>query len=424
MKLLCFGLLSGICLVVSAAPLKKHQSNGKFLHITDIHIDPTYKANTDPSALCHRALGQGNDTAGQYGTLGSDCDSPVSLVDASFGFMKTQFANEVDFIIYTGDTARHDRDTAQPRTGADVLSDHKTVISYFTKTFDLSRVKLIPTIGNNDDLVHDNTTLSDPIFPQLAKIWQPLGLNLENSTTFLNGGYFFVDVIPGKLRVLNLNSMYFFAKNPAMTDNCNDASSPGGAELAWLTSQLQAANDGKYKVIIMGHVPPADDKSKPTYFPTCQSAYVDLLGKFASSNVISGHMTGHTNDDTLSFITGTSSPYTITTIDKKNIDSLPTQDPVLVLTNAPSLIPVNNPAMREYTFDPSSGAFQDYTQYYTDLNSANNGSGVDFQVEYSFNDQYGTKDLSMSSLISVVKDIRNQKHDKRYLNYVTVQGPN
>ena len=58
----------------------------------------------------------------------------------------------VDFIIYTGDTARHDRDGKQDRTAQDVYEDHQLGADYFTKTFDFSRpeFKLFPTIGNND----------------------------------------------------------------------------------------------------------------------------------------------------------------------------------------------------------------------------------------------------------------------------------
>jgi hypothetical protein len=49
--------------------------------LLDIHIDEYYLENSDPSALCHRKNGdKSKNTAGHFGALGSQCDSPVSLV--------------------------------------------------------------------------------------------------------------------------------------------------------------------------------------------------------------------------------------------------------------------------------------------------------------------------------------------------------
>jgi hypothetical protein len=63
-------------------------------------------------------------------------------VDASFKFMKESL-QDIDFIIYTGDTARHDRDDKIGRSKSDVLDDHKTVVNYFKKTYDVSTIKLV-----------------------------------------------------------------------------------------------------------------------------------------------------------------------------------------------------------------------------------------------------------------------------------------
>lgn len=51
------------------------------LILLDIHIDKYYLENSDPSALCHRKNEDNSkNTAGHFGALGSQCDSPVSLV--------------------------------------------------------------------------------------------------------------------------------------------------------------------------------------------------------------------------------------------------------------------------------------------------------------------------------------------------------
>lgn len=43
---------------------------------------------------------------GKYGALGSRCDSPTALIQATFDFLKKE-VKDIDFILYTGDTVRH-----------------------------------------------------------------------------------------------------------------------------------------------------------------------------------------------------------------------------------------------------------------------------------------------------------------------------
>jgi endopolyphosphatase len=35
-----------------------------------------------------------------------DCDSPMSLVNMTFDWIKKEWANEIDFVVWTGDNAR------------------------------------------------------------------------------------------------------------------------------------------------------------------------------------------------------------------------------------------------------------------------------------------------------------------------------
>ncbi|RUS33564.1 hypothetical protein BC938DRAFT_471101 [Jimgerdemannia flammicorona] len=66
-------------------PHRRHYWEGKFLYVTDIHVDPTYLEGSDPKQLCHRISNlASNNTTGVYGALGTDCDSPIPLVMAYF----------------------------------------------------------------------------------------------------------------------------------------------------------------------------------------------------------------------------------------------------------------------------------------------------------------------------------------------------
>lgn len=47
----------------------------------DFHLDPYYVEGASVSSFCHRKDGAaGKGTAGKFGALGSDCDSPKALV--------------------------------------------------------------------------------------------------------------------------------------------------------------------------------------------------------------------------------------------------------------------------------------------------------------------------------------------------------
>jgi hypothetical protein len=73
----------------------------------DIHIDQYYLKGADPKNYCHRNGKNGAVSAtGTYGNLGSKCDSPIPLVNATFNFLQSS-VQDIDFILYTGDTVRH-----------------------------------------------------------------------------------------------------------------------------------------------------------------------------------------------------------------------------------------------------------------------------------------------------------------------------
>jgi hypothetical protein len=181
------------------------------------------------------------------------------------------------------------------RTDEDVLADHKTILSYFSKTFDLTKTKLIPCIGNNDMFSHDELSMaskdkpSQTLLNDLSELWKPLKLNLTSS--FSNGGYFVQQIPGGGPTIISLNSMYFYNKNTQVPD-CDVAGSAGAVEMQWLEAQLQLAQQAHKKVYIMSHVPPVD-KTDTLYNAKCYKQYVNILGKYSAT--IASHLTGHTN---------------------------------------------------------------------------------------------------------------------------------
>lgn len=109
----------------------------------DIHFDPGYIYPSNPKKYCHRKSHKNKkNTAGKFGALQTDCDSPYSLTNSTFEFLKTNFS-QVDFVIYTGDSCRHDRDPKRPLVEEEILFCHQTTVEWFTEYFDSKKVKIV-----------------------------------------------------------------------------------------------------------------------------------------------------------------------------------------------------------------------------------------------------------------------------------------
>ncbi|KAK6594267.1 calcineurin-like phosphoesterase [Botrytis cinerea] len=286
--------------------------HGRFLHITDLHQDPHYKvfSSTDEDDACHRGKG----TAGTYGAETSDCDTPPTLIDATFKWIKENVRDNVDFVVWTGDRlvlllraanrrnddlafARHDSDEKIPRVQDEVLDTNRKIADKFLETFgdghDLS-IPVISTFGNNDILPH-NILLSGPNkwLKTYTDIWDKF-IPEEQRHGFQRGGWYYVEVIPKKLAVFSLNTLYFFSHNAAV-DGCALRSEPGYEHMEWLRIQLQFMRDRGMKVILTGHVPPARTDSKSLWDETCWQKYTLWLQQYR--DIIIGGLFGHMNID-------------------------------------------------------------------------------------------------------------------------------
>lgn len=262
----------------------------------DFHPDEFYKphTSTEDGVACHR----GDGMAGTYGAEKTDCDSPFSLVDATLKWVEENLKDSIDFVVWTGDSARHDSDEKFPRTDKTVLDSNQAVADKITKTFSSPKGKLtvpiIPTFGNNDFLPH-NIMYPGPNhwFAAYGEIWKRF-IPEEQRHSFQFGGWFHVDVIPGKLTVFSLNTMYFFDRNAAV-DGCAQPSEPGYKHMEWLRVQLDLMRQTGTKAILIGHVPPARTGSKQNWDETCWQRYTLWLEKYR--DVVVASLFGHMNID-------------------------------------------------------------------------------------------------------------------------------
>ena len=268
----------------------------------DLHPDPFYKYHSSVAAegACHRGKGP----AGAYGAETTDCDSPFSLINATFKWIDENVKDEIDFIIWTGDSARHDNDEQYPRDEKQITSLNKYTVSKFYEVFGNSddddnplndlTIPVVPTWGNNDILPHNIFSKGPNKWTKnFLEIWRNF-IPESQRHGFADGGYFSVEVIPNKLAVFSLNSLYFFDSNSAV-DGCASKKEPGYRQFEWLRIQLQFLRQRSMKAILIGHVPPARTDSKQGWDETCWQKYT--LWNRQYRDVIVGSLWGHMNID-------------------------------------------------------------------------------------------------------------------------------
>ncbi len=281
---------------ISASPdsTRKREIHGRFLLITDIHPDVHYKEGADEDRACHS--GKGN--SGKYGLPLSSCDSPISLINSTFDWILENLKDKIDFIVWTGDNMRHDNDRNLPRSEQQIFEMNEVVANLFVETFglpsDINKNKLsipiIQSLGNNDVYPH-NLFSPGPTLQtrELNRIWRYFIPN-EQYHIFDKGAYYFVEVIPNKLAVVSLNTMYLYRSNP-LVDFCNDREEPGYQMFAWLGVVLKEFRERGMKCYLSGHVPPV----LKNYDPGCLSRYTLWVHEFR--DVVIGGLYGHMNMD-------------------------------------------------------------------------------------------------------------------------------
>ncbi|KAA8625177.1 endopolyphosphatase [Pyrenophora tritici-repentis] len=155
-------------------------------------------------------------------------------------------------------------------------------------------IPIVPTFGNNDILPHNIFTSGPNRWTtKYLDIWRGFIPEAQRHQ-FQQGGWFSVEVIPGKLATISLNTIYFFTSNSAV-DGCAKKHEPGYEHMEWLRIQLQLLRERGMKAILMGHVPPARVDGKESWDETCWQKYALFERQFR--DVIVGNLFGHMNID-------------------------------------------------------------------------------------------------------------------------------
>jgi sphingomyelin phosphodiesterase len=162
---------------------------------------------------------------------------------------------------------------------------------------------------------------------------------------------------------------------------------PSG-QLAWLVTELEAAEAAGERVWIMGHMPLGKSDAfhdQSEYFGTFRIlpfllprlTLVDqIIQRFDAT--ISATFYGHTHQDEFEIAYSTPAAPTSETA-------------VMVSYIAPALTPTSgNPTFRVYSVDPVTFAILDYTVYYANISSPTYQSGPVWEKLYSVKEAYGS----------------------------------
>lgn len=126
----------------------------------DTHLAAVYKYGASVSSGCHsnkpkRGKAGGKPRAGYWGTGSSECDSPQRLIETTLDWLSSNWQRRssaeqdgFDYIIWTGDSARHDLDSDHPRTRDEIYQHNRWTLAQIQRSF--PGVAIVPSIGNND----------------------------------------------------------------------------------------------------------------------------------------------------------------------------------------------------------------------------------------------------------------------------------
>jgi endopolyphosphatase len=130
---------------------------------------------------------------------------------------------DADFVVWTGDSPRHNSDPIFHPTTQEIIEQLDWQISekIFSATYRSDRVVMVyPTIGNNDVYPHD-TCYPGPnqVLTNITGNWNYwLASDPQAQESMYHGGYYSM-LHDNQLRIIGLNTLYFVQKNDKLSIN-------------------------------------------------------------------------------------------------------------------------------------------------------------------------------------------------------------
>ncbi|KAG8692017.1 Endopolyphosphatase [Ceratobasidium sp. 423] len=329
----------------SLSTVQEKQLHGRFIHITDIHPDGYYLPGASISSSCHsKKPRKESERAGQYGAPGTDCDTPISLVNSTLEWVEKEWADQVDFVIWTGDNARHDTDSSIPRTPTEIRDMNREMARKMDQIFTPRGVKVVPSIGNNDIwLGHAYTTIAhnimyegpSPVTNDFLESWRNF-VPFPAYQVFQRGVYYSIELVPNRLAAISLNTLYWFDSNKAVDGCPKKGNDPGTLEFDWLEVQLKIYRSRKMQASLYDHHVATRINADPTRMWIIID---DVLAPTPSMRITGRKKESLLSDKLHDKFTALSK--------QEKVD----YDDYFVVNIGPSVIPEYTPSVRVYTYN-------------------------------------------------------------------------
>ncbi|CZR64135.1 related to acid sphingomyelinase [Phialocephala subalpina] len=356
-------------------PAPSGQSPIQVVHISDIHVDLSYETGASYNCtknICCRPYtaddepGVTDFPAGEYGNVA--CDSPVTLEESMYAAIES-LAPDKSFTIFTGDVVEGAVWLVTDTEVTNDLNDAYTRMQSIGQTY--------AVVGNHDTspvnsfppAAVDTTISSQWAYDAMTSDWSTwIGATVSAEADANYGSY--STLTSEGLRIISVNTNFWYKQNFWLYEATMERDPSG--QLAWLVTELEAAETAGERVWLMGHMPLGSTDAFHD-----QSQYFDqIIQRFDAT--ISAVFYGHTHKDEFEIAYSTPDAPTAATAN-------------MVSYIAPALTPTSgNPTFRVYSVDPVTFAILDYTVYYTNISSPTYQSGPVWEKLYSVKEAYGS----------------------------------
>lgn len=356
----------------------------KVVHYSDIHIDHGYVAGANANCskpICCRSYTESDSPGKNAAPAGPNgdhnCDTPVSL-EASMYAAITKVAPDAAFAIFTGDIIDH----------AVWLTTKEENVAHIDHAYASMAQSGLPfvygTAGNHE--AHPTNAFppdsaanraAQYVYDALSTAWARWigATSTGNGGTARRFGAYSTKYPGGNLRIISLSTNMYYIQNFWLYEE-PQTRDPNG-QLAWLVSELDAAEKAGERVYIIGHMPMGNKDA----FHDGSNFFDQIVNRYEAT--IAAMFFGHTHRD----------HFAINYADY-SAPGRSARNAAVVSYIAPSLAPTSGmPSFRVYDVDPETFAVLDHTTYIADMTDPsfqNTSTGPVWKKYYSAKEAYGT----------------------------------
>ncbi|SPO00652.1 related to acid sphingomyelinase [Cephalotrichum gorgonifer] len=356
----------------SSRPAASGKDPIRIVHYSDVHVDHLYTPGSTANCtkpICCRPYTEDDEPGVSTSPAGPNgdhnCDTPVSLEESMYAAIN-EVAPDAAFVICTGDIVDHTVWNTSVEYNTFSITD---AYSRMAASFPL----VYGTAGNHE--AHPTNafppTAEAPtswVYNLLSTSWSHWIGDAAASSTSSRGSYS-VKYPGGNLRVISMNTNTFYVQNYYLYRRVMTLDPDG--QIAWLASELDAAEKAGERAYIIGHMPPGDNDAFHD-----QSNYFDqVVNRY--SDTIAAMFFGHTHLDEFH-------------VSYSSYDAQTADTAVAVQYVAPSLTPTSgHPSFRVYVVDPETFAILDAETWIADMADPNFQTTPTWTKFYSAREVYG-----------------------------------